>query len=79
MNPPYTEKQCISNSDSGTDSTVIRGSEGPQYVETDHWDFEGTNGDKISDGMGFRGIMEPFHFEPCASDSDKDGDDERVC
>ena len=31
------EKQCISSSDSDTDSTVISNSDGSQYVENDSW------------------------------------------
>ena len=27
----------------------------------------------ISDGNTFRGIIESYHFEPCASDFDKEG------
>jgi len=33
------EKQCISSSDSDTDSTVISNSESSHCVETDQWDF----------------------------------------
>ena len=62
------------NSDSDTDSTVIGNSEGSQYVESHQWDFEETIGDKISNGNTFRGIVKPNHFQPCVSDSDKDGD-----
>ena len=43
-------------------------------IETDQRNFEETIGDKISDGNAFGGIVEPYRFEPCASDSDKDCD-----
>ena len=72
------EKQCGSSSDSDTDSTVIRNSEGSQNVETDQWDFEETIGEKINDGNAFGGITEPRRFEPCASDSDEVGDNGSV-
>ena len=40
--------------------------------------FEETFGDKISDGNAFGGIIEPYRFEPYASDSDEDGDNGAV-
>ena len=43
-------------------------SDGYQNIESDHWDFEGTVGDKMSAGNAFAGIMEPNSFEPCARD-----------
>ena len=70
----YIEKQCISSSDSDTDSTVISNSEGSQYVETDQCDFEEMVINKISDGNTFGGIVEPYRFKPYASLSDEDGD-----
>ena len=63
----------MSSSDSDTDSTVIRNSDGSQNVETDQWDFEETNGDKITDGNAFKGMMEPCRFELYVSDSEKEG------
>ena len=57
------EKQCTSSSDSDTDSTIIRNSEGSQNVETDRWDFEGTVGDKISDGNAFWGDCGAVSFQ----------------
>ena len=68
----YIEKRYVLCSDSDIDSTVNGNSEESQYVENDQWDFEETIGDKISDG---KLVMEPNHFEPYVSDSDKDGDD----
>ena len=66
------------SSDSDTDATVISSSVGSQNVETDWWDFEEAVGDRISDGNSFGGIVEPYCFEPCASDSDEDGDNGSV-
>ena len=37
------------------------------------WDFEETVRDKISDGNAFEGILESYHFEPYASDSEEEG------
>jgi len=79
------QKQCISSSDSDSDSTIVTNSECSHYIETDQWEFEETIGDKISDGNTFRRIMEPYHFEPYANYSDEDGDnggvgqDENAC
>ena len=63
----------MSSSDSDTDSTVINDSEGSQNVESVHWDFEENIRDKISNGNAFGGIVEPYCFEPCASDSEEGG------
>ena len=60
----------------------MNNSEGSQYVETDQWDFEETIGDKMNDGNAFRGIVEPYHFEPWVSDLDEGGGSEvvrRIC
>ena len=70
---------CILSSDSDIDSTVISNFEGSQCVETDQWDVEETIWDKISDGNVVGGIMDSYRFEPCASDSDEDGDNGGVC
>ena len=63
----------MSGQDSNTDSTVISYTEGSHNVESDQWDFEGTIGDKIIHGNAFRGIGEPYCFEPCPRDSEKEG------
>ena len=73
----YIEKQCISSSDSDVDSTVISNSEGSQYVESDQWDFEETTEQNYF-GNAFGGIVEPYHFEPYASNSEEDGNTSSV-
>ena len=70
----YIKKQWILSSD----STIVKNSEGSQYVESDQWDFEETIGDKIRNGNSYRRILEPYRCEPCASDIDEDGDNEDV-
>ena len=62
----------MSSLDFDTDSTVIHNFEGSQFVETDQWDFEGMFGDKIQNGNSFGGILDPYHFEPWASDSEEE-------
>ena len=66
----------MSSLDSDIDSTIISNSEGSENVKTDQWDFEETVGDKISDGNAFGVIVEPYPFEPYASDSEEEGGSE---
>ena len=47
------------------------GEDPTDHVETDQWDFEETIGD-ICNGNTFEGIVEPYRFEPCVSDSEED-------